>query len=194
MIHFSPEDTKSIISSLKNGQVVAVPTETVYGLAISLNSPTALEKLIYLKKREIGSGKVFTLVPESKFSIDTYATIPASARSYIKKYIPGEITLILPKNPTFSHPYFDHFDSIGLRIPDHPLFRNILPEVGPLLLTSANPRGEQPATTSESLEKSMPKIDAIVDGRAGGHAPSTIVSFLEKKPEIVRQGDLNIEQ
>lgn len=192
MIHYSEEDTTSIVSALKNGQVVALPTETVYGLAISLHSATALEKLIYLKKRDIHSGKVFTLVPKSRDTIDTYAIIPKTAKKYITRYVPGELTLILEKNPDFHHPYFDHFDSIGIRIPDHPLFRAILERTGPLLLTSANPRGDQPATTSDILEQTMPKVDVVVDGKSGNHAPSTIISFLEKKPKIIRNGDLHL--
>ena len=193
MIHYSEEDTTPIVSALKQGMVVALPTETVYGLAISLNSATALEKLIYLKKRDIHSGKVFTLVPESRDAFDRYAVIPRAAQKYISRYVPGELTLILEKNPDFRHPYFDHFDSIGLRIPDHPLFRAILERTGPLLLTSANPRGDQPATSSDILEQTMPKVDIIIDGQSGNHAPSTIISFLEKRPKILRTGDLHIE-
>lgn len=193
MIHLSPDNTTKIISSLKSGMVVALPTETVYGLAICLNSEKALEKLIYLKRRDLNSGKVFTLVPESINSIETYAKLTKLSTKLIRKHFPGELTLILPKNPSFSHPYFDHFVSIGLRIPDHPLFGSILKETGPLLLTSANPRGDVPALDSKTVEKTLPKVDAIVDGVSGNHAPSTIISLLESAPKIVREGNLKIE-
>ena len=113
MLEISSDNISTIIKSLKSGLVVALPTETVYGLAISLNSASALEKLIFLKRREIGSGKVFTLVPESRSAIAQYATINKIAQKLISQHIPGEITLILPKNPDFQHPYFDHFSTIG---------------------------------------------------------------------------------
>ena len=165
MIQISKDSTTQIIKSLREGQVVALPTETVFGLAISLNSPSALEKLIYLKRRDLKSGKVFTLVPESRADIEKYAVITKLAREYIAKYVPGEITLILNKNPEFSHPYFDHFNTVGIRIPKSPLFSAILPSTGPLLLTSANPRGDAPAIDSKTVAETLPKVDLLVEGR-----------------------------
>ncbi len=193
MIQSSAEHTSEIIKSLKSGQVVALPTETVYGLAIAFNSATALEKLIYLQRRDLNSGKVFTLVPESKSDIQKYAIINKLAREYIAKYVPGEITLILNKNPDFSHPYFDHFTTVGIRIPASPLFSTILPETGPLLLTSANLRGSQPAISSDEVAKTLPKVDLVVKGRTSeGKLPSTVVDLTGKTPLVVRQGDLNV--
>ena len=191
MKQISPEQTKELIKSLKKGEVVALPTETVFGLAIALNSAKALEKLIYLKRRDLNSGKVFTLVPESRDDISNYAVLNKLSREYIAKYIPGEITLILNKNPEFNHPYFNHFTTVGIRIPASPLFDKILKETGPLLLTSANPRGDQPAITSDEVMKNLPKVDLVVEGRTiEGKLPSTVVDLTGKTAKILRQGDL----
>ena len=193
MIQTAPEHTSQIAKALKEGQVVALPTETVYGLAIALNSAKALEKLIFLKRRDLQSGKIFTLVPESRSDISKYATLNKLSREYIAKHVPGEITLILHKNPDFSHPYFNHFTTVGIRIPASPLFENLLPETGPLLLTSANPRGDQPAISSDEVATTMPKVDLIVEGRTReGKLPSTIVDLTGKTPKIIRQGDLKV--
>ncbi|MBR3204663.1 threonylcarbamoyl-AMP synthase [Candidatus Saccharibacteria bacterium] len=193
MIQISKDSTSQLISHLSSGQVVALPTETVYGLAISLNSPTALEKLIYLKRRDLKSGKIFTLVPESVADIKTYAVVTKVAREFIGKYLPGEITLILHKNPEFNHPYFNHFSTIGIRIPNSQLFFNILPKTGPLLLTSANPRGDKPATSSEEVAETLPKVDVIVEGKTKkDKLPTTILDLTGKHPILVRQGDLKI--
>ena len=190
MLHYSQEEVKKIATALKNGSVVGLPTETVFGLAVSLHSPTALEKLIFLKKRDISSGKVFTLVPSSPDDIQKYAIPTKISTPLIKKYIPGEVTLILPKNPEFSHPYFNHFDTIGIRIPKYSLFQTILKDTGPLLLTSANPRGGVPAKTAEDVKKSLPKIDVIVTGTPGNHLPSTIIDCTTNPPKTLRQGSL----
>jgi len=193
MLEVPRESTTQILKTLSSGGVVALPTETVFGLAISLNSPTALEKLIYLKRRDLKSGKVFTLVPESREDIEKYAVLTKLARSFISRYIPGEITLILHKNPEFSHPYFNHFSTIGVRIPKSSLFSTLLPASGPLLLTSANPRGDSPATDSETIKETLPKVDLLVTGKTpAGRLPSTIVDLTGKKPVIVRQGSLEI--
>lgn len=162
-----------IIHDLLNGEVITVPTETVEGYAVALNSKPAIEKLMKLKDRGYDSGKIFTLVPESKSAISKYVTISQKAQPLIDKYIPGELTLILPKNPSFHHFYYDHFDTIGIRIPNHPLFPQIAKEVGPILLTSANPRGGTPKSLT-------------------GHRPSTIIDFTSQTPKILRQGDLVI--
>lgn len=161
------------IEALKKGLVVTVPTETVEGYAVALSSKDAVSSLMSLKERSFDSGKVFTLVPESKEAIAKYAIIPSKAQPLIDQYFPGELTLILPKNPSFRNSYFDHFETIGIRIPNHPLFPLIADSVGPILLTSANPRGGTPKSIT-------------------GHKPSTIIDFSTDIPVIVRHGDLNI--
>ena len=163
-----------IIQDLKSGKIVTLPTETVEGYAVSLDNINAIHDLMRLKDRDYDSGKIFTLVPESPEKISHYAIIPESAQPLIDQYIPGELTLILPKSPAFRHPYYDHYGTIGIRIPDHPLFSKILPLTGPLLLTSANPRGGTPKSFT-------------------GHLPSTIVDLTTAKPKILRQGNLYID-
>ena len=162
-----------IITDLLSGKIVTIPTETVEGYAVSLNSKSAIRNLMQLKDRDFNSDKVFTLIPENKSAISKYVIIPKPAKQLIKNFIPGELTLILPKNPAFRHFYYDHFDTIGIRIPDHPLFQEILPETGPLILTSANPKGGTPKS-------------------ATGHLPSTIIDFTGQDPKILRQGNLVI--
>ena len=162
-----------IIADLLSDKIITIPTETVEGYAVSLNSEPAIRKLMKLKDRNYNSGKIFTLVPEDKTKIGKYCIIPKAAELLIEKHIPGELTLILPKNPNFHHFYYDHYNTIGIRIPDYPLFQEILPQTGPLILTSANPRGGTPNSTT-------------------GHLPSTIIDFTSENPKILRQGNLVI--
>lgn len=159
---------------MKLQTVATVPTETVEGYAVALSSEQGIRDLMKLKDRDFDSGKVFTLVPESKEAIKKYALVPPEAEPLIEKYVPGELTLILPKNPNFHHFYYDHFDTIGIRIPDHPLFPELLKENGAIILTSANPRGGTPKSLT-------------------GHKPSTIIDFTNpKSPKIIRQGNLKV--
>ena len=169
----SEYDKSAIIKQLLSHEVATVPTETVEGYAVLLDDEIAIDKLMKLKNRGFESGKVFTLVPQNKSNIKNYAIIPEGAEELIKKHIPGEITLILPKNPDFKNYYFDHFDSIGIRIPDHEFYAEILKATGPMLLTSANPRGGTPKSIT-------------------GHLPSTIVDFTGDSPKIIRQGNLKV--
>ena len=165
---------KDPIDILLNGRIATIPTETVEGYAVALNSESGIRELMRLKDRDFGSGKVFTLVPESVDAISKYVIVSEPAMKLITKYFPGELTLILPKNPDFHHFYYDHYDTIGIRIPDHQLFPDLLRAVGPILLTSANPRGGTPKSTT-------------------GHRPSTIVDLTNPhSPKIVRHGELKI--
>ena len=101
--------------------------------------------------------------------------------------------LILPKNPEFDHLYFNHFTTVGIRIPASPHFEKLLKDTGPLLLTSANPRGDQPAISSDEVARTLPKVDLIVEGRTReGKLPSTVVDLTKKSPLVVRQGDLKL--
>ncbi|MBR3055786.1 Sua5/YciO/YrdC/YwlC family protein [Candidatus Saccharibacteria bacterium] len=167
-------EAAEIISNLKSGQIVTLPTETVEGYAVRLSDMQAIKDLMRLKDRDYDSGKIFTLVPTSPQEIDRYAIIPPAAQSIINQHIPGELTIVLPKTLSFHHPYYDHYSTIGIRIPDHSLFAEILPQVGPLILTSANPRGGTPKSTT-------------------GHPPSTIVDFTTDPPQILRQGGLYLD-
>ena len=163
-----------IIADLLSEKIVTIPTETVEGYAVLLKSEKAIRNLMKLKDRDFDSGKIFTLVPESKDAISKYAIVPEEAQELIDKYIPGELTLILPKNPAFHHSYYDHFNTIGIRIPDHPLFPTLLKETGVLVLTSANPKGGTPKSTT-------------------GHLPSTILDFTDPThPKLLREGNLKI--
>ncbi len=154
--------------------VTTVPTETVEGYAVALSSEAGIRELMRMKERGFDSGKVFTLVPESLEAISKYVVVSDLARELINRYFPGELTLILPKNPSFKHFYYDHFDTIGIRIPDHPLFPELLKENGAIILTSANPKGGTPKSTT-------------------GHLPSTIVDLTGLEPRILRQGNLKID-
>ena len=167
------QNNSAVLDTLLAGNIATVPTETVEGYAVALSSAQGIKDLMKLKDRDYDSGKVFTLVPESKAAIERYALIPPQAKPLINKYLPGELTLILPKNPAFHHFYYDHFDTIGIRIPDHPLFPELLEAVGALILTSANPRGGTPKSLT-------------------GHLPSTIIDFTTPTPHILRQGNLPI--
>lgn len=153
--------------------IYKIPTETVEGYAVKLNDGPSIRELMRLKERDYNSGKIFTLVPKSVKDIPLYALVSDFTKKLIDTYIPGELTLILPKNPNFHHFYYDHFDSIGIRIPDYAPFQKLLISTGPLILTSANPKGSAPKSIT-------------------GHLPSTIIDCTKNPPHILRQGNLII--
>ena len=177
---------------LNKGGILAVPTETVYGLAVKADNTAAIKKLLKLKDRAVGSGKILTLMVPQVADIRKYANLTTMTHNLSIRYFPGELTMILPKRKSFIHPYFNNFDKIGIRIPEHKYMLSLLQETGPLLVTSANLRGEAPCQTSEEVIERLPSIDGVVNGKAGGNLPSTVIDFTYDEPRPVRQGGLLI--
>ncbi len=184
------KNKQSALATLNDGGILGVPTETVYGLAVKADNTDAIRKLLKLKNRQVGSGKVLTMMVADTDQIEKYAYMTRAQRNLARHYFPGELTVILPKQRKFNHPYFNNFDTIGIRIPQHEYMLSLLKESGPLLVTSANPRGEAPCMSSDELAKRLPGIDAIVKGYSGGNLPSTILDLCGKEPQVVRQGGL----
>jgi len=185
-------DWKAAKSTLKSGGILAVPTETVYGLAVCYDDDNAIKKLMGLKDRAINSGKVLTIMLPSAADIPKFAIATREQMNFARRMFPGELTLILKKNPEFKNPYFDNFDTIGIRIPAHSYMLNLLRKNGPLLVTSANLRGEAPCRSADEAKERLPMLDGIVTGKAGGSLPSTIIDWSESIPRQIRTGGLLI--
>ena len=192
MRHVSQEDKQSAIKTLRKGGILGVPTETVYGLAVMADNTDAIKKLLNIKNRHIDSGKVLTMMVADVDDMKKFVEMDRMTTNLARRYFPGELTLILNQRKDWRHPYFDNFHTVGIRIPDHEYMLDLLRETGPLLVTSANPRGEAPCRTSRELNKRMPSVDMIVKGECGGGLPSTVIDMTTETPRSLRQGGLLI--
>lgn len=191
-----PQDNlRTIVQALDESQIVAVPTETVYGLAVRLDQPLAIKHLLELKERQNDASKVLSIMLPNIHHISRYAIFTPHARRTAQRFFPGELTLVLPKSPDFDHIYFDNFRTVGIRIPAHDYMQRLLHEVGALLVTSANPRGETPCLNADQVAARLPQVPTIVSGHAGGNLPSTVLDYSDPAtttPETLRQGGLLI--
>lgn len=187
--YFKQNEILEVKKSLDNGDIIAVPTETVYGLAVIYDNEVAIEKLKILKKRE---DKAITMMIADKEQISSYGILSNLAKQIVSKYMPGEITLVIPKNKDFKNVFFDDFDTIGIRIPKHEFMLNLLKQTGPLLVTSANSKGEKPCLNSDEVSERL-VIDAIIVGNSGCNKSSTVVKIVDDNIEILRQGTVEID-
>lgn len=186
------KDISAVKQILNDGGVVSVPTETVYGLAAALDNTKGIEKLLKLKKRPVGSGKILTVMVRNVQEIEKYAVLSKQERALAIRYFPGELTMIFEKRADFNHEYFNNFDTIGIRIPEHKYMLKLLEKTGPLVVTSANPRGEEACLSAQEVKKRLPSVDGIVRGKAGMNLPSTILDIRSGIPHVLRQGGLLI--
>lgn len=183
------------VQSLKEGKVVGVPTETVYGLAASLYHPNAIEQIFKLKGRPKENPLIIHV--QDVDIIRLFATFwPPDMESLSRFFWPGPLTIVLPvHSQTIPSIVRAGLDTAGFRIPNHPLTLELMKEVGPLVMPSANLSGRPSATKVIHVEEDFGLDFPILDG---GHCKngieSTILYFKENRWQILRLGSLPAEE
>lgn len=182
---------------LENGELVAIPTETVYGLAGNALNEDAVIKIYAAKNRPHFNPLIIHLSSIDKF--DLYVKeIPAKARVLAENFLPGPLTLLLPKKNVVPDIVTAGSDKVAIRIPNHPLTRQLLEELNfPLAAPSANPFGYVSPTTAQHVYDNLAgKIPYVLDGGpCTVGLESTIISFDENENIIVnRVGGIAVEE
>lgn len=183
-------DIKAAAQVIKQGGLVAFPTETVYGIGALAASDEAVKLLYAAKNRPMD--KAFTIqVANVQMLQQVAGYVPQMARKLMEKYCPGPITIVLPKSPLISPVVTAGKDTVGIRIPDNPVALALLQEVGaPLVVPSANMSGHVSPKTAQDVYGDMAgRLQLILDGgacRLGQE--STIVDCTGARAEIIRAG------
>jgi L-threonylcarbamoyladenylate synthase len=179
---------------LNAGQVVALPTETVYGLAASIKDPQAIANIFTLKGRPTNNPLIVHLADATSVK-DYVTTLPPGAEALMESFWPGPLTLILPINePSIPTSARAGLPTAAFRLPRHPLTREVLRTCGPLVMPSANLSGRPSATRPEHVEQDFGAVFPILDGGPCQRGlESTIVIFRQEHWEIVRLGALDSE-
>ena len=189
---YTMEETEQAASMLRKGGLVAVPTETVYGIAASAEDGVALQMIYDLKDRDYD--KPVSVLVTGMDMVEKYCqNIPPVAYRLAEKYWPGPLTMILEDKEVVPAMVTADTGTLGVRCPDHPLTLAIIEKAGvPLAAPSANPSGDEPAKTAqEVLDYFNRKIEGVVDGGpcAMGVA-STILDLTEEEPKVLREGGI----
>jgi L-threonylcarbamoyladenylate synthase len=184
------------ISLLKAGDVVAIPTETVYGLAGNAYSEEAVRRIYAIKQRPLHNPLIVHVSDVSKIS-EIAADIPELAWTLLERFSPGPLTLLLPKRPVVSDLVTAGLPRVAVRIPAHPLALELLRNLDfPLTAPSANPFGYiSPTHPEHVLNQLGGKIAYILDGGICDKGiESTVVGFEDGKPVIYRLGAVSEEE
>jgi L-threonylcarbamoyladenylate synthase len=164
--------------AMQAGGIVGIPTETVYGIGV-VPRPEALAAVIAAKQR--AGDKGIALLIDGLDQMDGLVVLAEPARRLAERYWPGALTLVLPLHRPELVPeaVTGGRDTLGLRIPDHPVPRALARELGPIAVTSANRAGEPPAQVPEELIASVGHALALVldDGPVRGGVASTVVAI-----------------
>jgi L-threonylcarbamoyladenylate synthase len=181
---------------LQNGEVVAIPTETVYGLAANAFNDKAVSQIFQIKNRPLFNPLIVHI--KSIEYLDVVATnIPPVAYQLAKHFWPGPLTLVLEKKSNVSDIVTSGKKTVGVRVPSHPIALALLEELDfPLAAPSANPFGYISPTTSEHVKSQLgDKIAYILEGGSCERGiESTIVGFVDNKPVLYRVGAISNEE
>lgn len=188
-------DIEHATQLLTTNELVAIPTETVYGLAANAYSTTAVSKIFQAKNRPFSNPLIIHVGNIDQLK-NLVTEIPSAAAVLLEKFSPGPLTLLLPRNNMVSDLVTAGLPDVAVRIPSHPLTLSLLQQIDfPIAAPSANPFGYISPTKAEHVKRMLDgKIPYILDGgecKAG--IESTIVGFVDNVPIIYRQGVITKE-
>lgn len=178
-----------IISELKNGNLVIMPTDTVYGIIADATKEETIKKVFSAKERSFNK-PLLVLVSDKNMLENLVSEISPKAEEIISKYWPGPLTILFPKKDEVSDILTASSHYIAIRMPNDKRLLNIIRKVNkPLISTSANITSKETITEVSQIEEKMKeKISYILDGGVVKNEASTIIKIENDKIEIVRAG------
>lgn len=195
ILHIHPENPqsrqiKTLVECLRDGGVIIYPTDTVYGLGCDIFQQKAVEKICRIKGVDPMKA-MLSFVCDDLSDLSKYTkSITTPIYRILKSHIPGPFTFILPASKEVPKILKSKKNTIGLRVPDHPIARAMIQELGNPILSSSLPGEMVEEYTDPELiyEKFGKLVDIVVDGGIGGIKYSTIVDLTVDEPVILRQG------
>ena len=185
---------KKALESLNNHQVIAFPTETVFGLGVFYDDQKAYELLNQVKRRK--EDKPYTMMLSKAEGIDKYAYVDNKYKNIIEKYMPGSLTILVRSKENVPGYVTHNTGVIGIRIPSNKEALELLNYVKkPLLVPSANRADQFPALTCEEVVAIFgDEVKVVVPGQISSGEPSTIIDLTGSEIKLVRKGPIPFEE
>jgi tRNA threonylcarbamoyl adenosine modification protein (Sua5/YciO/YrdC/YwlC family) len=184
------------VSALQRGDVIAIPTETVYGVC-ALPTEAGVELLIDTKRRSAEKG--IQLLVDSLDQVRDVAVVTRVAEQLAERFWPGGLTLVLERRPGVDLPALlgGGRPTLGVRLPDHEVPRALARRLGPIAASSANVSGEPDATTADLVQQSLGDVLTLIvdDGPVRGGTPSSVVDCSDATvaPRVLREGAITAD-
>ena len=187
-----PRLISQVVEILKQGGVIAYPTDTTYGIGCSILNKKALERIYRIKQRE--RNKPLSFICADLAEISSYAQVSNFAFKTMKRLLPGPYTFVLEASRIVPDLLMTRQKSVGIRVPDNPICLAIVRELGhPIVTTSANLSGEEPLGDPFLLDEELgSQLDLVVDGGILTADVSSVVSLVGDQPLVLRQGIVDI--
>jgi L-threonylcarbamoyladenylate synthase len=186
-------DINLIKQQLEQGEVVGIPTETVYGLAANIYNEEAIATIFLTKKRP-QTNPLIVHIHSMQQAKELVSHFPPKAEQLAAHFWPGPLTLILPKSPLISDSITANQSTVAIRIPNHPTTLQLLETLDfPIAAPSANPYNRISPTRAAHVEEYFPEIPILEGGNCEAGVESTILSFDKDDVVLLRHGAISIE-
>ena len=190
----NPRDVRRIADALRDGEVVILPTDTLYAFACSMEHKAAVETIARLRGFKIKQAKYSMLCASLSQASEYYRAIDRETFALLKRCLPGPYTFIMEASGNVPRNYQNSNKTIGIRVPDNGIVRAVIEELGmPLIATSVRPIGEEDGEVENYTDPDLihdrfgSKVALVVDGGIADADPSTVIDCSDGI-EVVRQG------
>jgi L-threonylcarbamoyladenylate synthase len=183
------------VAAVRRGQLVVLPTDTVYGIGADAFDAVAVQRLLDAKGR--GRDMPPPVLVSANTTLDALAAeMPGWVPDLIEQYWPGPLTIVCRQQPSLRWDLGDTRGTVAVRMPDDPAALDLLSRTGPLAVSSANVTGEPAATDADAAERMLGEfVEVILDGGpSSGSAASTIVDCTGSRPRILREGAIRADE
>lgn len=193
LLEISPERPQpwqiaKVVDCLKNGGIVAYPTDTTYGIGCSIFNKKGLERIYQMKQRD--KRKPFSFICSDLSDISRYVRLTDHAFKIMKRHLPGPYTFVVEASREVPDLLITKQKTVGIRIPNNPICLAIVKGMGvPIVTTSANLSGEDPVGDPVEINRLFGHaLDLVVDGGMLDIEVSSVISLVGKEPELLREG------
>ena len=193
IIHINPENPQKrliskVVEVLREGGIIAYPTDTFYGIGCDITSKKSVEKIYNMKQRD--RAKPFSFICSDLKNISEYAKVSNYAYKTMKRLLPGPYTFILEGSRPLPRIMVSKRKTAGIRVPDHRICIEIVRELGnPIISTSATSPDKTVFDDPSFIDDHYGhQIDLVIDGGPVPSKPSSIISLIGDEPEIIREG------
>jgi L-threonylcarbamoyladenylate synthase len=186
---------EAAIEAVRSGELVVLPTDTVYGVGADAFTSFAVNSLLNAKGR--GRNVPPPVLVGSRHTLDGLVySLPPTARDLVEAFWPGALTIIVEHAPSLQWDLGDTGGTVGVRMPLHPVALEVLRETGPMAVSSANKHGEPPARTAEEARDQLGYAVRVYleAGPSPDLVPSTIVDVTGDVPRVLREGAVPLEK
>jgi len=190
----SEKELDEIVGALKAGELVVFPTDTLYGLGGDPFKEGAVKKVFIAKNRPFDMP--LSIAVSNEKMMESVAVLNEPARKLVRKFLPGPLTILLTKKPCIPDILTSGSNTVGIRIPDHPLALRIIDKFGPVTSTSANMHSHTDPVDAVMPQKDLKgHVQILVDcGKTRYSTPSTIVDVSDGAVELIRKGVISQEE